>query len=160
MSEAKLERKGANSPISDKKSRNSPEQYSSTVHVNDYPGDRSDYRHGDPGAGVIARSLQGRPPLRRLARTDPAAEIDRRAAEARFHFKDGRANLAAAADHRRKRRGQQPVIRGAPAGSWLAQMLARKPKMLVIVALANKSARVVWALLTSGEDYRAPAMAA
>ena len=26
-------------------------------------------------------------------------------------------------------------------------MLARKPKMLVIVALANKTARIVWALL-------------
>jgi len=55
---------------------------------------------------------------------------------------------------------KQAVVRGAPAGSWLAQMLARKPKMLVIVALANKSARVVWALLTSGEDYRTPAAAA
>jgi transposase len=55
---------------------------------------------------------------------------------------------------------KQAVIRGAPAGSWLAQMLARKPKMLVIVALANKTARIVWALLTTGDVYRAPAMAA
>ena len=55
---------------------------------------------------------------------------------------------------------KQAVLRGAPAGSWLAQMLARKPKMLVIVALANKSARIVWALLTSGDVYRAPAAAA
>src|SRR4051794_29238801 len=30
--------------------------------------------------------------------------------------------------------------RGTPAGSWLARMLARKPKMLVTVALANKTA--------------------
>src|ERR1700709_2241844 len=35
--------------------------------------------------------------------------------------------------------------RGAPAGTWLAQMLARKPRMLVTVALANKTARIVWA---------------
>ena len=34
---------------------------------------------------------------------------------------------------------------GAPAGSWLARMLARKPPMLVRVALANKMARIVWA---------------
>src|SRR6516165_6949409 len=33
---------------------------------------------------------------------------------------------------------QQASRRGAPKGSWLAQMLARKPKMLVTVALANK----------------------
>src|SRR3954449_11709101 len=50
--------------------------------------------------------------------------------------------------------------RGTPAGSWLARMLARKPKMLVTVALANKIARVVWALLTKGEVYRVPVAAA
>jgi transposase len=39
-------------------------------------------------------------------------------------------------------------------------MLARKPGMLVIVALANKNARVAWALMTKGGIYRAPAVAA
>lgn len=33
-------------------------------------------------------------------------------------------------------------------------MLARKPRMLVAVALANKMARSIWAMLTKGEDYR------
>lgn len=55
---------------------------------------------------------------------------------------------------------KQALIRGAPAGSWLAQMLARKPRMLVAVALANKMARVVWALLVRGGVYRTPALAA
>jgi transposase len=50
--------------------------------------------------------------------------------------------------------------RGAPAGSWLERMLARKPRMLVTVALANKTARIVWAVLASGQDYRAPVAAA
>ncbi|HET6208489.1 MAG TPA: IS110 family transposase [Terracidiphilus sp.] len=50
--------------------------------------------------------------------------------------------------------------RGAPKGSWLEQMLARKPRMLVTVALANKTARIVWAVLASGKDYRAPVAAA
>jgi transposase len=50
--------------------------------------------------------------------------------------------------------------REAPAGSWLAQMLARKPKMLAIVALANKTARIVWALLAKGGVYRTPVSAA
>ena len=50
---------------------------------------------------------------------------------------------------------KQALRRGAPVGSWLAQMLARKPKMLVIVALANKTARIVWALLAQGGVYRA-----
>ena len=55
---------------------------------------------------------------------------------------------------------RQACLRGAPAGSWLAQMLPRKPKMLVTVALANKMARVVWALLVKGGVYKAPAVAA
>ncbi len=50
--------------------------------------------------------------------------------------------------------------KGAPDGSWLARMLARKPKMLVAVALANRMARTAWALLRKGEDYRDPAIAA
>jgi transposase len=50
--------------------------------------------------------------------------------------------------------------RGAPQGSWLAQMMARKPRMLVTVALANKTARIVWAVLAKGEDYKAPVAAA
>jgi len=46
-----------------------------------------------------------------------------------------------------------------PPGSWLGRMLARKPPMLVIVALANKIARIAWALIAKGGVYRAPAVA-
>jgi len=53
----------------------------------------------------------------------------------------------------------QASKRGAPEGSWLAKMLARKPRMLVTVALANKTARIVWALLTKQEVYKAPVAA-
>lgn len=52
---------------------------------------------------------------------------------------------------------RQASRRGAPEGSWLEGMLARKPRMLVSVALANKMARMVWALLVRQEDYKAPA---
>jgi transposase len=50
--------------------------------------------------------------------------------------------------------------KGAPEGSWLARMLARKPKMLVAVALANRMARTAWALMRKGESYRDPEVAA
>lgn len=56
---------------------------------------------------------------------------------------------------RHARRGK-----GAPDGSWLARMLSRKPPMLVMVALANKMARIVWALLARGGTYKAPVVAA
>jgi len=61
--------------------------------------------------------------------------------------------------------GAMAVIRWAirkspPVGSWLAKMLARKPRMLVAMALANKLARTVWALTTKKEEYRIPPLAA
>jgi transposase len=45
-------------------------------------------------------------------------------------------------------------------GSWLARMLERKPRMLVAIALANKMARAIWAMMTKKEDYRDPMLAA
>jgi len=44
-------------------------------------------------------------------------------------------------------------------GSWVARMLQRKPLMLVAIALANKMARAIWAMMTKKEDYRDPARA-
>jgi transposase len=43
---------------------------------------------------------------------------------------------------------------------WLTQLLARKPFKVVAVALANKMARVAWALLAHGGTYRRPALVA
>lgn len=40
------------------------------------------------------------------------------------------------------------------AGAWLRGVLARRPARLATVALANKTARVVWALMTRKEIYR------
>src|SRR6204780_214991 len=51
----------------------------------------------------------------------------------------------------------QAAGRSAPSeNSWLARMLDRKPRMLVALALANKMARGIWAMLTKGENYRDP----
>ena len=51
------------------------------------------------------------------------------------------------------------IRRGGDQGGWLGQMLARKPRMLVTVALANKMARTAWALMTKNENYKNPAFA-
>lgn len=52
------------------------------------------------------------------------------------------------------------VHAAARPGTWLGGMLTRKPPMLVRVALANKMARIVWALMARGGVYQAPAVAA
>lgn len=41
-----------------------------------------------------------------------------------------------------------------PEGSWMARMLARKPRKLVAVALTKKMARIVRMLMTKKETYR------
>jgi transposase len=55
--------------------------------------------------------------------------------------------------------GATAVIRFAKPGrlsasAWLLKLLERKPRKLAAVALANKMARIVWAMLTSGQAYR------
>lgn len=45
-------------------------------------------------------------------------------------------------------------------GSWLAGMVARKPPKLIAVALANKMARIAWAMSARKETYRASPIAA
>ena len=49
---------------------------------------------------------------------------------------------------------QHASRRGEITDPWLAGMLARKPKKVVAVALANRTARMVWALTTRKETYR------
>jgi len=39
---------------------------------------------------------------------------------------------------------------------WLLQLLARRTPKVAAVALANKNARMIWAIMTSGEAYREP----
>jgi transposase len=55
--------------------------------------------------------------------------------------------------------GATAVIRHVKPGSrnasaWLLSLLERRPRKVAAVALANKMARVVWAMMTSGEAYR------
>ena len=51
------------------------------------------------------------------------------------------------------------MIRHAKPGSktaspWLLKLLERRPRKLATVALANKMARILWAMMTNGTTYR------
>ena len=48
------------------------------------------------------------------------------------------------------------IARGV-SDPWLRDLLARRPYKVVMVALAAKTARIIWAMLVSGEQYRARA---
>ncbi len=42
----------------------------------------------------------------------------------------------------------------AGLGQWVHRLSQRAPRNKVIVAIANKLARIAWAVLSSGRDYR------
>ena len=46
---------------------------------------------------------------------------------------------------------------GSPNHGGLVRLRGRKPRMVAAVALANKMARGLWAMMTKQEDYRNPA---
>lgn len=55
--------------------------------------------------------------------------------------------------------GQMAVLRHAratpaKASAWLAALIQRRPPLVVAVAMAAKTARVIWAMLARGEAYR------
>jgi transposase len=54
----------------------------------------------------------------------------------------------------------QQVRRGGSASPWLAELLKRKSPKLVAVALANKTARIAWKMMLTGETYTAKSAAA
>jgi transposase len=58
--------------------------------------------------------------------------------------------------------GATSVIRFArqdnASKTWAAALLARKSARLVSVALANKTARIAWAILARNQSYKVPAV--
>lgn len=57
--------------------------------------------------------------------------------------------------------GARAVVRVAASGrtgklfAWIRELLARRPYNVVVAAVANKLARIIWAMLARGEAYRA-----
>lgn len=59
--------------------------------------------------------------------------------------------------------GARTVVRwrhrgvGLLTSPWLAELLQRRPVNVATVALANKNARILWAMMMRGESFRTPA---
>ena len=122
-----------------------------------------------PGIGIVgATAIAATVPDPKVFRSgrDFAAWIgivprqhDRRQTEARPISKQGdqylRRILVVGAHAVLKRARHQPE-----KYPWVTRLLERRPFRVVAVAVANKMARVAWALLARGGSYRAPALAA
>lgn len=50
--------------------------------------------------------------------------------------------------------------RGVKLPAWVLSLMARRPDKVAAVALANKMARTIWALLVKGGSYQAPTIMA
>ena len=88
-----------------------------------------------------------------MERISQLAEDDWRRDSARFQSPAVERSLAL-------RDALQPVAeRHGTKRAWLIQLLARRATKVAAVALANKTARMIWALMTSGERYREPTVA-
>lgn len=89
----------------------------------------------------------------------------------RNHDTGGKARLTGHISKAGDRNLRRLLILGASAGlrhvrarpekgsPWIRGVLARRPVKVAVVAQAAKTARIIWAVLTSGQDYRAPAAA-
>jgi transposase len=55
--------------------------------------------------------------------------------------------------------GAMAVIRRAMQSTrrtWIVRLLERRKPKVAAIALANKNARIAWAMMTSGDRYREP----
>jgi transposase len=114
-----------------------------------------DLRDSSPRHCAIDEHVRQRARLRRLGRADPATALDRRQSPFGQYVEDGSARHPALADHRASAVVTWAARKGPRPGNWLARMIARKPHMLVVVvALANKMARMIWAVTTRETLYK------
>ena len=126
----------------------------------DHPGHRRHRGDRDCGDGDGPDGFPVGARFCGLDRAGAATGFDRGQAEAWADLQAGRPLSAAHSCRRGAFRACGAPSRIPEKYPWLTQLLARRPFKVVAVALANKMARIAWALLAHGGTYRAPELAA
>src|SRR5205823_13808065 len=108
--------------------------------------------HCQHGFGQSARCprVPQRTQFRGLDRTDRPRSRHRRQASAWAYLQAGGPHAAGAADHWSQCLSA-PAANARRQRSVAADLLARRPYKVVMVALAAKTARIIWAMLAKGE---------
>src|SRR5512144_1068423 len=90
-----------------------------------------------------------------LDRVGAQAAFERRQGQAWQYHQAGQSLLAMAAG--RRRHGRHSLCAPArPKRAWLTRRMARRPAKVAAVALANKIARMAWAIMARGERFTEP----
>ena len=90
-----------------------------------------------------------------LDRTRAEATLERGQGQVRQYQQTGR-SLPAQPIHRGRAVIRYAKIHGTKHRPWLTALLARRPTKIAAIALANKIARMVWAMMAKGERYKEP----
>src|SRR5205823_14733391 len=117
--------------------------------------DRDHQRHCIGGGRRQRKGLSARTRHGGVARADAASGDDRRQTPLLGISKRGNRYLRKNLIHGARAVLPYLVERKTPLGRWARGLLARAHKNVVVVALANKLARIAWAILAHGGAYDA-----
>jgi Transposase IS116/IS110/IS902 family len=112
-------------------------------------------RNGDRGFDWQRRCVPQGARVRRVDGSSAEAVLDRRQGKLSGISKRGNRYLRKILIHGARAMVLRCKRERIPMGAWMTALETRAPRNVLIVAAANKLARIAWAVLSSGQDYRA-----
>ena len=92
--------------------------------------------------------------MRRVGGGNIRASLNGGGVEVKLHSVSGNIYLRKVLIHGARAAAMRIKRDRAPSGAWMDALEARAPRNVLVVAMANKLARIAWAVLSSGNEYR------